>query len=148
VIADVINCAIAGINRSCCGPRGRPQRFRGRHEHRYDAKWYYPTSDGPSWIDLAEIRVNTTESRFAAYLNRLLQQNLPLPDSCTAASGALFDQLVGAAKQRQRGQSKLAHRSPRFEFALVNLSQTVKYCLSDSDRGPAPSTKRVTDVTQ
>jgi hypothetical protein len=106
------------------------------------------SSDGPSWIHLAEIRVNTTESRFAAYLNRLLQQNLPLPDSCTAASGSLFDQLVGAAKQRQRGQSKLAHRSPRFEFALVNLSQAVKCCLSDSDRGPAPCTKRVTYVTQ
>src|SRR5664279_3743814 len=27
------------------------------------------SSDGPSWIDLAEIRVNTTESRFAACLN-------------------------------------------------------------------------------
>jgi len=66
----------------------------------------------------------------------------------TAASGALFDQLVGGAKQRQRGQFKLAHRSPRFEFASVNLSQTVKCCLSDSDRGPVPSTKHVTDVTQ
>ncbi|WP_247445059.1 hypothetical protein, partial [Bradyrhizobium sp. 197] len=32
-------------------------------------------SDGPSWIDLAEIRVNTTESRFVTCLNRLLQQN-------------------------------------------------------------------------
>src|SRR3954469_20999413 len=39
------------------------------------------SSDGPSWIDLAEIRVNTTESRFAACLNRLLQQNQPLADS-------------------------------------------------------------------
>ncbi len=75
-------------------------------------------------------------------------QRLALPDSCTAASGALFDQLVGAAKQRQRWQFKLAHRSPRFEFALVNLSQTVKCGLSNSDRGPVPSTKRVTDVTQ
>jgi hypothetical protein len=27
------------------------------------------------WIDLAEIRVNAMESRFAACLNRLLQQN-------------------------------------------------------------------------
>src|SRR4029077_20760562 len=36
------------------------------------------SSDGPSWIDLAEIRVTTTESRFAACLNRLLQQNLPI----------------------------------------------------------------------
>src|ERR1700727_2912929 len=33
------------------------------------------SSDGPSWIDLAAIRVNTTESRFEASLNRLLQQN-------------------------------------------------------------------------
>jgi hypothetical protein len=27
------------------------------------------SSDGPSWIDLAEIRVDTTESRFEGYLN-------------------------------------------------------------------------------
>jgi hypothetical protein len=33
------------------------------------------SSDGPSWIDLAEIRVNTTELRFVTCLNRLLQQN-------------------------------------------------------------------------
>ncbi len=32
------------------------------------------SSDGPSSIDLAEIRVSTTESRFADHLNRLLQQ--------------------------------------------------------------------------
>ncbi|WP_245284414.1 MT-A70 family methyltransferase, partial [Bradyrhizobium sp. WSM2254] len=38
------------------------------------------SSHGPSWIDLAEIRVNTTESRFAACLNRLLQQNLPVAE--------------------------------------------------------------------
>ena len=38
------------------------------------------SSDGPSWIDLAAIRVNTTESRFLARLNRLLQQNRPLAD--------------------------------------------------------------------
>src|SRR5579872_5728086 len=35
------------------------------------------SSDGPSWIDLAVIRVNKTESRFEASLNPLLQQNLP-----------------------------------------------------------------------
>src|SRR5579872_6583963 len=33
------------------------------------------SSDGPSWIDLAENRVTITESRFAVGLNRLLQQN-------------------------------------------------------------------------
>jgi len=31
-------------------------------------------------MDLAEIRVNTTESRFERYLNRLLQQNRPEAD--------------------------------------------------------------------
>jgi hypothetical protein len=36
--------------------------------------------ESPSSIDLAENRVNTTESRFAAGLNRLLQQNLPMSD--------------------------------------------------------------------
>ena len=33
-----------------------------------------------SWIDLAEIRVNVTESRFVACLNRLLQQNRHFAD--------------------------------------------------------------------
>src|SRR5579859_4284514 len=33
------------------------------------------SSDGPSWIDLGAIRVDTTESRLEACLNRLLQQN-------------------------------------------------------------------------
>jgi hypothetical protein len=36
--------------------------------------------NGPSWIDLAAIRVNTTESRFMACLNRLLQQNRHFSD--------------------------------------------------------------------
>ena len=102
------------------------------HERHFECA---PTTSGlPSTTDLSELRERV--------------RSVPLPDSCTAASGALFDQLVGAARQRQRGQFKLAHRSPRFEFASVNLSQTVKCCLSDSDRGPVPSTKRVTDVTQ
>src|SRR5207237_3346635 len=39
------------------------------------------SSNGPSWVDLAAIRVNKTESRFAASLNRLLQQNLPMNDT-------------------------------------------------------------------
>jgi hypothetical protein len=38
------------------------------------------SSDSPSRIDLAAIRVNTTESRFVASLNRLLQQNLQTTD--------------------------------------------------------------------
>jgi len=43
------------------------------------------SSDGPSWIDLAEIRVTVTESWFAACLNRLLQQNRPVPDIAAPA---------------------------------------------------------------
>src|SRR5262249_55841953 len=43
------------------------------------------SSNGPSWIDLAENRVNTTESSFEASLNRLLQQNPPLADFCRSS---------------------------------------------------------------
>src|SRR5262249_872222 len=32
----------------------------------------------------------------------LLQQNLPIPDSCTAAKAPLFDHLVGAGEERWR----------------------------------------------
>jgi hypothetical protein len=45
------------------------------------------TLDGPSWIDLAENRVNTTESRFAAGLNRLLQQNWPTTEVVSNSNG-------------------------------------------------------------
>src|SRR5579872_1453834 len=38
------------------------------------------SSNGPSWIDPAEIRVITTESRLGARLNCLLQQNQPAAD--------------------------------------------------------------------
>src|SRR5579872_2191392 len=38
------------------------------------------SSNGPSWIDPAEIRVITTESRLGARLNCLLQQNRPKGD--------------------------------------------------------------------
>ena len=50
------------------------------HKAPIDLSSCQPRSDGPSWIDLAEIRVDTTESRFEGYLNRLLQQNLPATD--------------------------------------------------------------------
>jgi hypothetical protein len=42
---------------------------------------------GPSWVDLAENRVNTTESRFVACLNRLLQQNLPTTEVTKPQAG-------------------------------------------------------------
>ena len=47
------------------------------------------SSDGPSWIDLAAIRVNKTESRFGTSLNRLLQQNLPQADIVKKAFASL-----------------------------------------------------------
>src|SRR5215207_8623362 len=56
------------------------------------------SSDGPSWIDLVEIRVNTTESRFAACLNRLLQQNRHDRDMTS-----------GSPKPASTAPAKLAH---------------------------------------
>src|SRR5882757_9912598 len=55
------------------------------------------SSDGPSWIDLAENRFNTTESRFAACLNLLLQQNLPEADlsSHSITSSAAINNVGG-----------------------------------------------------
>jgi hypothetical protein len=44
------------------------------------------SSDGPSWIDLAAIRINTTESRFVACLNRLLQHGV-IPDRARQRRG-------------------------------------------------------------
>ena len=42
-----------------------------------------------SHVHLAEIRVTTAESRFAACLNRLLQQNLPQADIPEKYQGAM-----------------------------------------------------------
>src|ERR1700730_9699222 len=58
------------------------------------------SSDGPSWIDLAAIRVNTTESSFAASLNRLLQQNLPDADLCRVYSRPGVQASIFAGQQR------------------------------------------------
>src|SRR5829696_7727436 len=58
---------------------GDPQGPRRQDETRRTVDLGH-SSDGPSWIDLAEIRVNATESRFAACFNRLLQQNRHFAD--------------------------------------------------------------------
>src|SRR5205823_14337134 len=60
------------------------QEPRRRDETRRTADLGH-SSDGPSWIDLAEIRVSTTESRFAACLNRLSQQNRHFTDLAGSA---------------------------------------------------------------
>src|ERR1700689_1487505 len=52
------------------------------------------SSDGPSWIDLAENRVNTTESRFVASLNRLLQHGV-IPGSSQTKESAPSCSSVG-----------------------------------------------------
>src|SRR4051794_17945672 len=62
------------------------------------------SSDGPSWIDLAEIRVNITESRFAACRNRLLQQNRRI-------ASFRFGPEFGSYR------SHSGHRSSRYEYA-------------------------------
>src|SRR6202050_5931665 len=66
---------------------GAPDDLRGPRRQDETRKIVDPghSSDGPSWIDLAENRVTTTESRSAARLNRLLQQNLPEADIAGAA---------------------------------------------------------------
>jgi hypothetical protein len=46
---------------------------------------------------LTENRVNSTESRFKAGLNRLLQQNLPEPDFCLS-----LNYLIGTRDERRR----------------------------------------------
>jgi hypothetical protein len=46
-----------------------------------DARQHRSLFRRPIMDDLAEIRLSNTESRFATYLNRLLQQNLPQADS-------------------------------------------------------------------
>ncbi|WP_210164311.1 hypothetical protein, partial [Bradyrhizobium sp. WSM2254] len=57
----------------------------------------------PSWIDLAEIRVNTTESRFAACLNRLLQQNRPVGEVQTGSPVVRF---VGQSGSGSSGRTR------------------------------------------
>src|SRR5579872_6131698 len=53
------------------------------------------SSDGPSWIDLAENRVTITESRFAVGLNRLLQQNRHKADKTVRAFDVRFRRMNG-----------------------------------------------------
>src|ERR1700687_2695718 len=71
----------ARTDRELC-PSSAPDDLRGPHRHdetrRTGALGH--SSDGPSWIDSTEIRVNTTESRFTTCLNRLLQQNRHLTE--------------------------------------------------------------------
>src|SRR6266404_1767580 len=76
------------------------------------------SSDGPSWIDLVSIRVNTTESRFEACLNRLLQQNLPQPDMRSGPSAAISSDRLSS------GNIKTDYIDPVRTSANWKLSQT------------------------
>src|SRR6185312_10064286 len=62
------------------------------------------SSDGPSWIDLAEIRVNVTESRFVAGLNRLLQQYLPTGDIIRRRALDISDDVSSACRRSRATQ--------------------------------------------
>jgi len=64
---------------------------------------------------------------------RLLQQYLPIPDSCTAANSILFDDLVGAGEQRRwhverdsqdgtYGTSHQPHYSGLMPASLITLA--------------------------
>ncbi len=60
------------------------------------------SSHGPSWIDPAAIRVDTTESPFAARLNRLLQQNRQISDMPAARRCPLLRGQNGHAESRSQ----------------------------------------------
>jgi hypothetical protein len=97
----------ARTNREQCRSSA-PDDLRERHrkdETRRTVDLVHST-DEPSWIDLAEIRVNTTESRFAACLNQLLQQNLPKADHSAPEWQAAMEALMLAAT---RGGDDVAH---------------------------------------
>ncbi|MGA7073817.1 hypothetical protein, partial [Bradyrhizobium sp.] len=58
------------------------------------------SSDGPSWIDLAAIRLNATESRFPASLNRLLQQNRHQTDVLVKSRRSVIEGSAFIARKR------------------------------------------------
>src|SRR6478752_7371801 len=75
-----VRCGARTDREQCRSPAPCDLRERHRQDETRRTVDLGHSSDGSSWIDLAEIRVTTTESRFAACLNRLLQQNPPMSD--------------------------------------------------------------------
>ncbi|MET4480251.1 hypothetical protein, partial [Bradyrhizobium sp. F1.13.3] len=73
---------------------------------------------GPSWIDLAEIRVNTTESRFVTCLNRLLQQNRPKAAIALWTGYAPYVANSSHAKSLRHGAAQLF---PLHDFSRANF---------------------------
>ena len=59
---------------------------------------------------------------------RLLQQYLPIPDSCTAANSILFDDLVGAGEQRRWH----VERDSQYE-TLWNIGRSFRRDVGHSD---------------
>src|SRR5205823_819525 len=53
----------------------------------------------PSWSASLANRIDGTESLTQKAFNRLLQQNLPQADSCTAAKQVLFDDFISRYQQ-------------------------------------------------
>src|SRR5579872_3172612 len=71
------------------------------------------SSNGPSWIDPAEIRVITTESRLGARLNCLLQQNRPFCEVATATDNARSPGKTGSGRRTLKPMRMTLHRHSR-----------------------------------
>src|SRR6476661_4296209 len=100
------------------------------------------SSNGPSWVDLAAIRVNKTESRFAVSLNRLLQQNLPKGDIERANYRPTFDRkalMWGITKSLRRSTVKWSHSG---KVKNVGFGSVDAHSFTLAKRGSSSPTKR------
>jgi hypothetical protein len=70
-VTDEASIFVRGAPRQSIARASAPDDLRERHRQNETRRTVDlgHSSDGPSWIDLAENRVNATESRFAVYLN-------------------------------------------------------------------------------
>src|SRR5262245_29145802 len=66
----------------------------------------------------AAARAVATESVFEVEGNRLLQQNLPETDPCSAANAILFDQLVSSSEQCGGNSQAKRLRGLKVEYQL------------------------------
>src|ERR1700733_494582 len=96
------------------------------------------SSDGPSWIDLAENRVTTTESRFAARLNRLLQQNRPIAEVAPKSEPKPRQSEIGASDHREDGNYPHPSRPnvSRETFGEQRSNEGDDQCPERGRRGP------------
>ena len=93
------------------------------------------SSDGPSWIDLVAIRLNTTESRFLTCLNRHLQQNPPIAD--VMEYGTLTHRVLTTVLTTSN--SGPAHHSNNQHFTFSSRQTSPGPCLRSNRSVPARS---------